>query len=455
MPPALRPGEEVTVVCSHLDDRGAGVGDSGGIELRVAGALPGERVNAVVEHLSPHAPQAWARLEAVLDASSQRVAPVCPAYGPCGGCPLQHLAYPAQVAWKTDLVRAAAARRPELASVPVTPCVPSPRPLGYRNQGKYVYGPTGDGRVVLGAYAPRSHAVVDLAGCQVVEPPVDRVAGRLAAALARHQVVPWDERRRQGDLRYAVIRASAAEEVLVTLVAGRRGWASAGAVAGELRAADRAVSGVVLNVNDSPGNFLYGEEDLLLAGSPTLPDRIGPLALELSARSFFQVNRGIAARAYQDLLQAAAALAPLGRVVDAYAGAGGIAFTLAPLAAQVVAIEESAAAAAAAAQGAARITTPIQVLAGDAAEHLAAVGTADLVVLNPPRAGCALPVLHAAAALHPRLIAYLSCNPTTLMRDLAVLRERGFVTSALRPYDMLPHTAHVETLALVAPVRGC
>src|SRR5206468_2423932 len=127
------------------------------------------------------------------------------------------------------------------------------------------------------------------AGCRVVEPLVDEVAGTLRGLLEAHGVEPFDEVRRVGDLRYAVIRGSAAGEALVVLVAGRRGWQPV-ALAGALRAAEPRVVGVVLNVNQSTGNVLYGPEEILLAGQPTVRDRIGEVEVELGARSFFQVN---------------------------------------------------------------------------------------------------------------------------------------------------------------------
>src|SRR4051812_38295051 len=202
-----RPGDEGTLDCTALDEGGAGGGVVEGRRLHVAGALPGERVTAVVEHLSPHQGRpAWGRLAQVLIPSAERVAPVCPGFGSCGGCLLQHLSYPAQVRWKTDRVREAVAAWPALAGVRVADGFPSPSPLGYRNQGKYVCGLDASGALVLGAYAPRSHAVIDLAGCRVVEPPVDEVAATLRGWLRAAAVVPFDERTGQGDLRYVIVR---------------------------------------------------------------------------------------------------------------------------------------------------------------------------------------------------------------------------------------------------------
>lgn len=453
----LRPGDSVTVEGVSLDERGAGVAEADQHRLHVTGLLPGERARAVVEHVSPHRRQgrrqAWARLAQLEVPSPDRVAPVCPAYGPCGGCPLQHLDYPAQVRWKGERVRAALAAHPSLAAVPVGACIPSPRPLGYRNQAKYVYGRAVDsGRLALGAYAPRSHDVVDMAGCRVVEPALDQVAGTLRALLDERAVAPFDEVRRVGLLRYVVLRTNAAGQVLVTLVAARPDWPDAAALAEELRARAGCVSGVVLNVNASAGNALFGAGDLTLAGAAQLEDDVGPARVELASRSFFQLNRGTAGHAYRDLEQAAAGLGPVARAVDAYAGAGGIAFVLAARAAEVVAIEENPAATAAAEAFARRRgLDQVRFVTADVAEALGQVASADLVVLNPPRGGCAPAVLAAVGRLRPRLTAYLSCHPGTLARDLAALVATGFEISGVQPYDMIPHTPHVEALARIIP----
>jgi 23S rRNA (uracil1939-C5)-methyltransferase len=455
VPAELRSGEEVEIEGAGLDERGAGVVELGDHRVHVAGLLPGERGRATIEHVSVHRVEgrrpAWARLDTLLVSSPDRVAPVCPAHGPCGGCPLQHLEYAAQVRWKGARVKEALSHHPSLAGVPVAACVPSARVLGYRNQAKYVYGrDQASGRLVLGAYLPRSHDLVDLAGCQVVEPVLDQVAHVLRDLLDARGVAPFDEVRRTGLLRYVVLRANSAGAVLVALVAARE-WPEAAGLASELQARAAAVSGVVLNVNAAPGNTLFGDEERTLAGRPNLEDEIGPVRVELASRSFFQLNRETAGRAYQDLQRAVAALGPVGRAVDAYAGAGGIAFCLAPLVSQVVAIEENAAATAAAAAFAQRRGLPVRFETADAALALERIPDADVVVLNPPRGGCAPEVLAAVARLRPRLVAYLSCHPGTLGRDLDLLQRLGLSAREVLPYDMLPHTPHVEALALLAP----
>jgi len=423
-------------------------------QVCIAGALPGETVTAEIAHVSTHRPRGWATLLTIEEPAATRVPPACAAYGRCGGCVLQHFDYGAQVAWKERSLRAQVAAL--LADVPVQAAVASPAPLGYRNKSKLVPARGPGGRLVLGAYAPRSHQVVDLDGCAIAQPPLDDVANALRQVLDDHGVVPYDERRLSGTLRYVVLRASADGDVLAVLVTASDAFADGPAVAAALRARRPEVRGVVQNVNPSRGNALFGPREVTLAGERTLSDRIGDVRLCVSPQAFLQANRAVAALAYRAIADAVAPR-PTDVVVDAYAGIGGIALGLAPRVARVIGIEEHPAAVEDAAVSAGwNGVTNATFVAGDVAERLAAVGRADVVVLNPPRKGCAPAVLDQAAALAPRTIAYLSCNPETLLRDLAILHQRGYRTRHVTPFDMLPHTPHLEALAIlerVAPAQ--
>ena len=460
----MRPGERLSLTCVDIDEDGAGVCRAGGADaaatVHVRGALPGEVVTSTVDHVSPHRPEAWGALLSIETASPSRRTPVCAAFGPCGGCVLQHWDLAAQRAWKEAQVKGALAAHPALAGVVVNACVPSPQALGYRNNAKLVCARGADGTLVLGAFVPRSHDVVDLGGCRIVEPPLDAVTRGLRAVLAAAGVVPYDERLQTGDLRYAVLRANHDGQVLVTLVTARRGWPAGPAVAAALPARCPAVAGVVQNVNPTRGNVIYGDEEVTLWGVATLSEQIGPARLRVSSRAFLQANRAVATLAYAHIAEAVrslAATAPIDRLVDAYCGVGAIALTVAPHAREVLGIEANAAAiadASAAVSESAAAYSNVRFIAADAAAGLRAVDRADAVVLNPPRRGCAPAVLAEVRRLAPRLIAYLSCAPDTLARDLAALvdGESGYRVDAVTPYDMLPHTAHVESLAIVSRV---
>jgi 23S rRNA (uracil1939-C5)-methyltransferase len=444
---SVRKGDRLTLTCTALDADGAGVGIWEGVRVHVAGALPDERVVVSVAHRSPHRPDAWAALETIEEAAAGRVAPVCPGYGQCGGCVVQHLAYDRQLVWKWERVANQVIGEAALQSVVVAPCVASPRPLGYRNRAKLVYA-RHEGTSVLGAYAPRTHQVVNLAGCKISEEPLDAVAAALLAVLTSHEVAPYDEQLGEGLLRYAVLRVNHAGEVLVTLVTAQREWPVGPELARALMASCSPVCGVVQNINPSRGNAIYGAEDVALAGTPQLADKIGAVHVRLSPTAFFQVNRDVAALLYADVL-AACALTGTERVVDCYSGVGGVALSLSSRAAEVIGIEEHPQAVEdAVASAALNHATRTRFVQGDVAERLRELDAADVIVLNPPRRGCSPEVLAEVARLHPRTVAYVSCSPDTLVRDLAILAGKGLTVRSVRPYDMLPQTPHVEALAI-------
>jgi 23S rRNA (uracil1939-C5)-methyltransferase len=452
----MRPGDRLALTCDDLDDDGAGVGESGAHRVHLAGALPGERVAGIVEHISRQSGAAWARLETVDAPSPERRPPACPAFGACGGCLLQHLAYGAQLAWKRVRVARAFAAHPALADLKVDACVASPRPLGYRNRSKLVVARQLDGRLVLGAYAPRSHEVVDLAGCRIAEPPLDETAAALRALLDASGVRAYDERTLTGDLRHVVLRANHEGRVLAVWIVARS-LPDGVALARRFRAARPEVIGVVEHENRSRGNVIFsdgnGENERLLDGVGEIEEQIEiagrAVRLKLAPGAFFQANRGVAALAYGAIAEALA-IQPTERVVDAYCGVGGIALTLAGAAAEVLGIESHAGAVAGATASAAlNGITNARFVAGDSAQALGQIDRAEVVVLNPPRKGCPPEVLAEVARLAPRAIAYLSCDPETLARDLALLATHGYRARAVTPFDMLPHTPHVEALAVV------
>lgn len=449
--------DSFTAEVAGLDDTGAGLvaldGPSEALCCHVPGALPGERIRAHVDHRSVHRQMggpgkarraAWGTLDEVLMPSPDRVAPACPAYGRCGGCTLMHMAYGAQLAFKREQVRRRLGEH-DLGKVDVAACVSSPLVLGYRNQAKYVYAWVDDGQPVLGAYTPRSHEVVDLAGCRVVEPVLDQARAVVLQLMRARGIEPYHEIKRTGLGRYVILRANGVGQILATLVAARdEGW-GAQELATELMARLPAVVGVVLNLNREPGNVLFARDERLLAGQWFLEDEMGGVRVRLASRSFFQANRAVGSRIYGDLV--ASLPDGLATAVDVYAGAGGIALSLLARAKEVIAIEENPAATEAAA---ALESARLGFITGDAGTGLRAVKAADLVVLNPPRKGCAPEVLAEVQRLRPSRLAYLSCDPQSLARDLAVLVRAGARITRVVPYDMMPHTPHVETLVTLS-----
>ena len=384
----------------------------------------------------------------------------CAHFPQCIGCPLVGQAYPAQLEAKAERLRAALAAHPELADVRVDPPAGSPGAFGYRNQAKLVFRSrlvreTGRREVLLGVYKPGTHSVLPADACIVHHRLLQPVLRGLRAEVERLAIPIFDERSRQGALRYALARASTARgEVHLTLVSALADPPKLDELVRRLRRAHRELTAVFLCVNPTPGNAILSHDVRLLFGRPALIERFGNLELESRPDAFLQANSAVAARIYATArrwLEPAADDVAL----DLYCGVGALALHVAPDVARVVGIESQASAVACATANARRAgaanATFVAAPAEDAPRVLAEAGidAVTLASVNPPRKGMSAAVLATLADCAPRRILYVSCDPVTLARDLALLAKRGYRTTRVRGFDMMPQTPHVEAVALL------
>lgn len=454
----MSPGQRRSceVVATSLDDSGGGVGVAAAtatepaLEVHVADLLPGERAEVAIDHASSHRATAWGRIVRRLGPTSpERVAPPCPAYGRCGGCTWQHLAYPAQLAHKRARVVAALAAAGVAAEV--AEVRPSPDELGYRNKGKYVVGLHGD-RVVLGAYAPRTHVVVDTLGCKIVAPIIDEVAAWLRGAAQDAGLAPYNETTRTGELRYAIVREAGGDVLVVIVTASNPARAKLARVATAL-ARHPAVRGVVAIEHDRRDGAIVpsGSSARVLHGHATLPDTIAGVPVEIGASEFLQINRAQASAMYARVAELAR-VTPTTRAVDLFAGLGGISLALARAGArEVVAVEIDGEAVAQLRRAADRARLPIVPLAGDARELPAALRArfpdgVDVAVVNPPRRGLDAGARALVVAIGAPTVIYVSCGPDSLGHDLAELAKHGYHADVIEPFDLMPGTPQIETV---------
>lgn len=430
----------LAITADDLDDDGAGVGRAAGLTVHVADLLPGERATVAIEHRSPHRPEAWGRIVTRQGRlSADRTTPACPAFGRCGGCPWQHLAYPAQLLAKQRRVAAALGALAEVA-----PVIGSPSPLGYRHKGKYVAGRV-KGQLALGAWAPRSHAFVDTAGCRAVTPAIDATRGAIVDAIAGARVAPADETRGTGDLRYAIVRQARSGALLIALVVRSRAPADRVGVAARALIDAPGVVGVVRLDNDRTDGALVDGVPTVLHGSATVDDTIAGVPVALGATEFAQIHPVQADALYAHV----ASLLALGagdRAADLYAGLGGISFALAATGAEIVAIERDPAAIAALTAAAAHLPGRIDPRTGDAALLAGITGPLAAVVVNPPRKGLSAATVAAVVASPANRLVYVSCGPDSLARDLAALVAAGWQIDHVQPFDLMPGTSQVETV---------
>jgi 23S rRNA (uracil1939-C5)-methyltransferase len=441
------------VTATWLDEAGQGVGTAEGQRLHVADLLPGERAEVAIDHTSPHRPEAWGRIVRRLGpTSADRAEPACPGFGRCGGCLWQHLAYPAQLVAKRARVVEALADVPAVrdGAIEVGEARPSPQLFGYRNKGKYVAGRVGNAPgapLVLGAYAPRSHHVIDTLGCRVVAPIIDEVATWVRGAAESAQLVPYDESTRAGELRYVVIREAAGDVMVALVVTPATPRTKLEQVANAL-SRHPAVRGLVAIRNDRRDGAIVpsGSSAQVLFGHGHLVEELAGVRVEVGAGEFLQVNRAQAQAMYARVAELAGDLRGK-RAVDLFSGLGGFAIHLARAGAQVTAVEIDREAVAQLRRAAERAHLSLTAIAGDANAELAAeLGTPDLVVVNPPRKGLSASTRELLVALAAPTIMYVSCRPESLGRDLVALAEHGWQPDRIEPFDLMPGTAQIETV---------
>lgn len=425
--------------------------------------IPGEAARIKLKHVGQNQVRAeW------LDARTphpQRVEPPCDKYRRCGGCPWMHLSGEGQLDARrervVDLFQSA-----ELGNVQVGDVHPSPDGLeGYRHVVKVGFGRSESGRLKVGAWARGTRDIVPIPGC-LAAPEVLR---RIMMSLAHHAIelglTPYDPETESGVLRSAVLRASRTTgEVLVTLVAARRDR-NLGALAEEVARGVNQVVGVWLHLNAGPGNAIYQRDGdgvvgaSCLGGKDWIEERLNDIAYRIGPGDFFQTNPGMAEVLYRRVLDRLE-LQSGEPVLDLYCGVGGLALPAARETGFAIGVEEIEGAVHRA-QEAARINrVPAEFVCDgvltavpDLAGRLDGAGVK--VVVDPARRGLEDGVFERIVALSPARIAYVSCNPDAMARDLADAVAQGWrVQGEIELFDMFPNTAHVELLAILDPPQS-
>ena len=411
----------------------------------VEGALPGEEVLAEIETVKKN--YAVARLLEVVKKSSERVEPFCPLYKNCGGCQLQHMSYPAQLKWKRQQVVDAIERIGKLDGVEIFDTLGMENPLRYRNKMQFPVGRN----LQIGCYARGSHKIIDAQSCPIQNIGNDKILAAVKKIAAQFNLQPYDEDTHKGFLRHVMGRVGCDGELMIVLVTATKNFPNEKNFVRALRRELPEVTSIQQNVQTYHNNVILGRDTKILFGKPTIHDKIGKLKFNISARSFFQVNTAQAEVLYNTALDFAE-LRGHETIIDAYCGTGTIGLFMARRARKVIGVEVVSSAIADAKKNARENNIRnVEFFIGDAVKVLPRLVDADVhadvVVVDPPRAGCDKKVLETFATMKPAKIIYISCNPATLARDLAILKSLGYVTTKIQPVDMFPFTSHVECVA--------
>jgi 23S rRNA (uracil1939-C5)-methyltransferase len=443
-----RRGDTLELVVDDLAFGGEGVGRVDGYVVFVRGGLPGDRLRVTV--IEARARYGRGALEAVLTPSPDRVEAPCPYFGRCGGCRLQHLAYPAQLAFKEKQVRDCLTRLGGLPPFELRAILPAPEAYGYRNKMEFtVAGPP----PTVGLHAAERYDVVlDIERCLLQSETMNVLLDEFRRQVRARDLPVWDPQSERGLLRFVTVREGRhTGEAMVNVVAAAPDVQAVMPIAEALRARVPATASVLLNVNDKKASVAIGTEEHLLLGRDQITESLDGVSFQISANSFFQTNTAQAERLFA-IVAEACALRGHETLLDLYSGTGAISLLLARRVAHVYGIELSTAAVADAVRNArANAIDNCTFLPGEVRHVLPALMRdgvrAEVVVADPPRAGFHPKALAALAALTPERIVYVSCNPATLARDVGDLARQGYRLDWVQPVDMFPQTPHIEAVA--------
>jgi 23S rRNA (uracil1939-C5)-methyltransferase len=438
---------------------GKGIARIDGMAVFVAQAVPGDR--ALIQVMRRKKNFAEARLVELLSPSPDRVTAPCRYSGFCGGCTWQFLRYEKQLEYKRRHVAESLEHLAAIREVPVHATLPSASLFGYRNKMEFtctdrrwllpseMEDPAEERSFAIGLHVPGTfHKVIDIRECLLQPDPGNRILARIREGIRSSGRPVYGLRSHEGFWRFAMLRNSAATgRWMVNLVTAFEDRAPLRALAEDLMGAFPEIASVVNNVTGRPAGIAVGEFERAVGGEARIRDAIGRFEFEISANSFFQTNTRAAERLYATVIDYAG-LSGEETVLDLYSGTGTIPIYISERCREVVGIEIVESAVEDAEQNAAlNGVSNCRFIRGDILEGLASIDLRpEVMVIDPPRVGMAKEVVDQVLRMGPRRIVYVSCNPATLARDLALLKE-SYRVLEIQPVDMFPHTFHVESVA--------
>ncbi|MDM0497455.1 23S rRNA (uracil(1939)-C(5))-methyltransferase RlmD [Clostridium perfringens] len=420
----------------------------------IEGALKGEKVKVRIVKVNKNF--AYGKLMEVLEASEERVNPPCAIYKRCGGCKLQHASYKAQLDFKWDRVKDCVSKIGKLDSSIVKYPLGMENPWRYRNKVQLPIGLI-NGEVKIGFFAPRSHDIIDMESCLIQDEIGDKVVKLTREWIEKFNIRPYNvdgEYDEKGIVRHIMIRRGfTTNEVMIVLVTNGEKLPHKEEFVDLMVKNIPGIKSVIQNINSKKTNVILGLESKTLWGEDTISDYIGDFIFNISPLSFFQVNPIQTKVLYGKALEYAN-LTGNEEVFDAYCGTGTITLFLSQKAKKVYGVEIIPQAIDNAWINAKENKVEnVEFFVGESEvviPDLINKGVkADVVVVDPPRKGCDKKLLDAITNIDAKKIVYVSCDPSTLGRDLQVLEENGYKTLEVQPVDMFPNTAHIENVALL------
>lgn len=436
----------------RLGINGEGVGYFKRQVVFVPGALPGEEI--VAEATKIHPKFAEAKIKKIRKRSEHRIQPICPVYDQCGGCQLQHLRYDQQLKEKRDIIIQALERHTKLKidDLDIRPTIGMENPWGYRNKSQFQVGEK-DGKVLAGLYGLNSHNLINIEQCAVQHPATIKATEAVKEILQDLKIPIYNEKKHKGLVRTIVARTGIQTgELQIVLITTKKELPKKELIITEIKKRLPEVNSIVQNINGEKTAVIFGRETATLEGKDYIQETLGDLQFELSARTFFQLNPEQTVKLYNEA-KTAARLTGREKLVDAYCGVGTIGLWMANQAGEVRGMDIIAESIDDARNNAKKHNVPHASFYVGKAEELLPKWLEegwqpDVIVVDPPRTGCDEAFLKTVLKIKPKTFVYISCNPSTLAKDIQTL-ESKYKIKYIQPVDMFPHTSHVECVALI------
>ena len=449
----IQPGRTVELEIESLGFEGPGVARLDNFVIFVPLALPGDKIKASITKKKSNFAQA--RLIELLEPSRFRIGARCSHFGTCGGCKWQNLEYPRQVEYKTRQVVETLQHLGGFESPTVLPALPAPEPFFYRNKMEYSFSTDFRGETILGLHVAGSYDnVFDLQACFLQSEISNQIVHKVKAFCRSEKLPVYDLKTHGGLLRFLVVKeAKNTGEMMVNIVTHQGEAGRLKILAEELGREFPRIKSVVRNINSRKAQIAVGEKEELLAGRDYIQETLGGFSFRISANSFFQSNSAQA----EALCRLATEFAGLDKnqtVLDLYSGTGTISFFLAQKAKEIVGVESNPAAVEDARKNAElNQIANCRFVCSDACDFISEIMSGgerfNVVVADPPRSGLHPGVMKNLLRLLPPRMVYVSCNPSTLARDLKILCEQKYKFEKVQPVDMVPHTYHIESVTLL------
>jgi 23S rRNA (uracil1939-C5)-methyltransferase len=442
--------QQFPLTIKKIGINGEGVGFFKRKIVFVPGALTGEEV--VVEVTKVHPKFTEARIKKIRKKSPQRTKAPCPVYEQCGGCQLQHLSYEGQLDAKRDILLQSLERHTKLRleDLDIRPTIGMDNPWHYRNKSQFQVG-IHNGKAIAGLYSMNSNKLIDIDECIVQHPLTNKVTTEIKRIINDFNIPVFDDKNKKPILKTIVTRVGfETGEVQVVLVTSEKKIPRKELLINEIQKRLPEVVSIAQNINPKKTALVFGDETIHLSGKESIEERLEEFTYELSARAFFQLNPIQTSKLYNETKKAAA-LTGEEKVVDAYCGVGTIGLWLAKGAKEIRGMDVIK-------EGIDDAKKNAKKFGVSHAEYF--VGGAetlmpkwknegwrpDVVVVDPPRTGCDNRLLDTLKEVKPKTFVYVSCNPSTLAKDIDYLKKQ-YRVEYLQPVDMFPQTAHVEVVA--------